>query len=224
MYLELSYVLSDNIPNYPESPKEEFKALLRQEHGDVSNTGMMFHFTHNGTHVDAPFHFDKNGKRIDELPIESFIYERPLFIDVPKRPSEVIKLDELKDYDLKQADALLIRSGFDRIRIEDPLTYRFMFPGIDLNLARFIREELVDIKAIIIDFLSVDRFFDGNRNNFPIHHQLLSSTTSRKRPVLIIEDVNLEPLIGNNVKKVFALPMRYQRADGAPVSVVAEVG
>jgi arylformamidase len=28
---------------------------------------------HNGTHVDAPFHFYKNGKTIDEIPLDKFV-------------------------------------------------------------------------------------------------------------------------------------------------------
>ncbi len=223
MHLELSYVLKSSIPNYPDSPGELLEPLLRQEKGDVSNTSMLHHFTHNGSHIDTPFHFDPSGKKIQELPIEKFIYERPLFMNIPKDYCGDITLDDLKSYQIEDADALFIRTGFDEVRDKDPIGYRFMFPGLTLEAARYIREEVINVKAIAIDFLSVDKFLDGNRNNFPVHHQLLNMSTSTKRPVLIIEDLNLKPLLDKDINKIFALPLRFEDADGAPVNVVADI-
>lgn len=223
MYLELSYVLDKDLPNYLESQKESLEPLLRQKNGNVSNTSMIHHFTHNGTHLDTPFHFDSEGKKIQELPIEDFIYENPVLLNIPKKYSDDITLDDLMNFNIDDADALLIRTGFDEIRTEDPIGYRVMFPGLTVEAAKYIREELVNVKAIFIDFLSVDKYLEGNRNNFPVHHQLLCKSTSNKKPVLIIEDVNLKPLLGKEIEKVFALPMRFKGADGAPVNIVASV-
>lgn len=41
--------------------------------GDLYNLTAFSMCTHNGTHVDAPFHFLNDGKKIDELPLEKFI-------------------------------------------------------------------------------------------------------------------------------------------------------
>lgn len=224
MYVELSYVLQSSIPNYPDSLPEKLESILSQERGDVSNTSVLHHYTHNGTHVDAPFHFDKKGQKIHEIPLENCVYEHPLFINIPKKPQEKIFVQEIqKTPGIDSADLLMFRTGFAALRHKDPITYRFLFPGLDKTLATFIREELTRVKAVMIDFLSVDTLIEGYRMNFPAHKALLSSESSSKRPVLIIEDVNLEPLIGRTVKKVFAVPVRIKDADGAPVSVVAEL-
>ncbi len=224
MFLELSYILSEKIPNYPDSVPERFERILSQEKGDVSNTTLVYHYTHNGTHVDAPYHFDSNGWKIHEIPISYFIYENPLFLNFPKGPEEKITLKEVQNVpNVEKADLLIFRTGFGELREKDPITYRFLFPGLEVDLARFIREELENVKAIMIDFLSVDPLIEGNQKGFVVHKQLLSKETSSKRPVLIIEDVFLEPLIDQNVKRVFALPIRFMDVDGAPVSVVAEI-
>lgn len=55
MYVELSYTLQNSIPNYPDSLPERLESILSQERGDVSNTSVLHHYTHNGTHVDATY-------------------------------------------------------------------------------------------------------------------------------------------------------------------------
>ena len=41
-------------------------------------------------------------------------------------------------------------------------------------------------------------------------------------PILIIEDMNLDPLQTKPIK-VFSIPMLYEKADGAPTTIVATI-
>jgi kynurenine formamidase len=67
MYLELSYAVNKDLPNYPDNPVDKLEPLLRTDKGDQCNVSMIHHFSHNGTHLDVPFHFDPEGKRIDDI-------------------------------------------------------------------------------------------------------------------------------------------------------------
>ena len=58
---------------YPGDPAPEGKRLLSVEQGDVCNLTAFSMCAHNGTHVDAPFHFLPAGKQIHELPVETFV-------------------------------------------------------------------------------------------------------------------------------------------------------
>ena len=58
---------------YPGDPKPELQPLSRIENGDLYNLTAFSMCAHNGTHVDAPFHFIKEGKGISEIPLEKFI-------------------------------------------------------------------------------------------------------------------------------------------------------
>ncbi len=58
---------------YPGDPAPERRMLSSMEDGDPYNLTSLYMCAHNGTHVDAPFHFIKDGKTIDQLPLESFI-------------------------------------------------------------------------------------------------------------------------------------------------------
>lgn len=226
MYLELSHIIDENTPNYPEAQKDSFEPVKRQEDGAISNTTLIHHFSHNGSHLDAPFHFDRHGKSIEQIPLEDLIYEKPVCINCPKNPLEKITLSDLKNINinkLHQADLLMFRTGFAKLRENDPVIYRFQFPGFELDAATFIREELTNLKGIMIDFLSVDPLIDGKKNGFPIHNLLLSREESKYRPILIVEDITLEQVFNKKIRRVFVLPIRFKGLDGAPVSVVAEV-
>jgi len=58
---------------YPGDPVPERKQLCSTEKGDLYNLTAFSMCAHNGTHVDAPFHFLKDGKTIDALCLDTFV-------------------------------------------------------------------------------------------------------------------------------------------------------
>ncbi len=58
---------------FPGDPKPEKIVLRRMEAGSDYNLTAMSLCLHNGTHVDAPFHFLRDGKTVDQLPLGKFI-------------------------------------------------------------------------------------------------------------------------------------------------------
>jgi arylformamidase len=58
---------------FPGDPAPEGKRILSMEKGDYCNCSTLFMCAHNGTHVDAPFHFINDGKTIDKLPLDVFV-------------------------------------------------------------------------------------------------------------------------------------------------------
>ena len=58
---------------FPGDPKPEKIPLRRMEEGSEYNLTSMSICLHNGTHVDAPFHFIRDGKPIDQVPLTKFI-------------------------------------------------------------------------------------------------------------------------------------------------------
>ena len=58
---------------YPGDPKPQVQSLSSMENGDLYNLSALTFCVHNGTHVDAPAHFLKDGKTIDQLPLDSFV-------------------------------------------------------------------------------------------------------------------------------------------------------
>lgn len=58
---------------YPGDPKPEKKELKSMEKGEVYNLTAFSMCAHNGTHIDAPRHFIKDGKTVDEMPLDAFV-------------------------------------------------------------------------------------------------------------------------------------------------------
>lgn len=62
-----------NCKVYPGDPKPIVTKLSDISKGDMYNLSSFSMCAHNGTHVDAPSHFIKNGKSIDMIPLERFV-------------------------------------------------------------------------------------------------------------------------------------------------------
>ena len=58
---------------YPGDPAPEKQTLRSTEAGDVYNLTAFSMCAHNGTHIDAPFHFLPDGKTVEQLPLETFV-------------------------------------------------------------------------------------------------------------------------------------------------------
>ena len=58
---------------YPGDPQPERQVLYATEAGDLYNLTSFAMCAHNGTHVDAPFHFVHNGKTVDQMDLSHFV-------------------------------------------------------------------------------------------------------------------------------------------------------
>ena len=58
---------------YPGDPQPEKQVLYATETGDRYNLTSFAMCTHNGTHVDTPFHFVHNGKTVDQMDLSHFV-------------------------------------------------------------------------------------------------------------------------------------------------------
>ncbi|MBE6730975.1 MAG: cyclase family protein [Ruminococcaceae bacterium] len=64
-------ILSSNV--YPGDPEPEIIKLYDMNKGDLYNLSAFSMCAHNGTHIDAPAHFIKNGKTVEEIPLDKFV-------------------------------------------------------------------------------------------------------------------------------------------------------
>ena len=58
---------------FPGDAEPQKEILLKVSDGDVCNLSALHMCAHNGTHVDAPYHFLDQGKKIDEIDLSKFI-------------------------------------------------------------------------------------------------------------------------------------------------------
>ncbi len=70
------YDISQEVFNckvYPGDPKPEKQVINSMEKGAMYNLSEFSMCAHNGTHIDAPYHFLKDGKTVEEIGLESFV-------------------------------------------------------------------------------------------------------------------------------------------------------
>ena len=58
---------------YPGDPRPEKQLVCSTGEGDLYNLTTFAMCAHNGTHVDAPFHFLHNGKTVDRMDLRVFV-------------------------------------------------------------------------------------------------------------------------------------------------------
>ena len=77
---------------YPGDPEPTLHELQNIEDGELYKISAFTMCTHNGTHVDAPAHFLKDGKQIQQIGLDSFVGE----CYVARHQGEVTKEDAEK--------------------------------------------------------------------------------------------------------------------------------
>ncbi|MBR2280387.1 MAG: cyclase family protein [Ruminococcus sp.] len=69
------YDISRSIPNtepYEGDPETKLDIIESMENGDMYNLSAFSMSSHTATHIDAPYHFDEEGKKIDEIRLAVF--------------------------------------------------------------------------------------------------------------------------------------------------------
>ena len=222
MYRRLSYTLNVRDHAFPGAPTMRVEPFESMQKGDRLNTYNVTLFNHFGTHMDGPNHFNGQGRQLYELELSTFIFEKPLLVDIPKGRGELVEPEELMRFDeaIRAADLLLVRSGFSAMRASDNRAYSEEGPAISARAAELIVERYQNLKAVGMDWISLSsplHLEDGIRA-----HQIMLGKTGAE-PVLIIEDIDLSGLDPDTLETVFALPLFIEGLDSAPVTILAKI-
>ena len=87
---------------YPGDPVPCREMLSSMAEGALYNLTALSLCAHNGTHIDAPYHFIADGKTVDQLPLEIFVGS----VFVAEHQGEVTASDAARILErAKQADA-----------------------------------------------------------------------------------------------------------------------
>jgi len=81
--------------------------MLDLDHGDAANVSKISMGSHTGTHMDAPLHFIRGGKSLDEMPLEAKI-GRARVIEV--HDPESVKPGELGPHGIRSSERVLFKT------------------------------------------------------------------------------------------------------------------
>ncbi len=185
---------------------------------------------HGGTHIDAPIHFYKGRRTVDQIPVEQLI-GNAIVINVSAKAKKnrdyQITVDDILMWEEKHGkipagSIVLINTGSSKLW-PDRTTYmgtnklgaegvkELSFPGIHPETAELLATQR-DIKAVGLDTPSIDF---GKSKDYKTHQILF------ERNIPGFENVaNLDKLPPKGAF-VVALPMKIKGGSGAPLRIVA---
>ena len=178
---------------YPDDPIPEKKVIKSMENGEMYNLSAFNMCAHNGTHIDAPFHFIKDGKTVNEICLESFVGMAYVAehhgVVTGKDAADIVK--KAKKQDPESAKRLLLKGDVE----------------VSLEAAKI--------------FASSDILLLGNEpqtvgpQNAPmeVHLVLLGSN------VILLEGIRLSD-VSEGVYFLNAAPLNLSGADGSPCRAV----
>ena len=91
--IDLTLTISEDIPSFPGSPKTQLITWSNIKE-DGYNMELLFLSSHTGTHIDAPFHFVRNGLKINQIPLDRLI-GKGILVKIHKRKNTAITKSDI---------------------------------------------------------------------------------------------------------------------------------
>jgi len=211
--IDLTLPWSPNVTPVPGHPRIQIEDLHTHEEDGRSNSIARFSL-HTGTHVDAPYHFHREGQTIDRVPLTRLVAPATLLdLRSQAHPGKGITTADLwsigvsPDEELKER-VVVCFCGWAARMWNSPDFYSGN-PFLDQAAVRWLADR--EIAALGLDF-SVDQGYP-----YPNHQLLLG------RGILLIENLTNLDQIGQREFVIAALPLPVEAGNGGPARVVAFV-
>ncbi len=209
--IDLTLTISESIPSFPGSPKPQF-ILWSDLNDDGYNLELLFLSSHTGTHLDAPYHFVKNGLKINQIPLERLIGQAIIIKLTKTKNATITKLDitlfEKKNGKISNFSSVFFFTGWQKNLKKD--NYFTENPGLTISAAKYLASKKINLVGI--DSPSIDL---GKDTSFSVHHIL------SKNDILIIENLANLNKISSKEFNFTILPLKIKNATGSPVRAVA---
>lgn len=179
------------------------------------------------THIDAPLHFDPNGKTLDDYPVEDWAVSECLVLDFSDCGDDAAITGEMLEaanapYKDRHFDTLLIRT--DRARKSDwnSTAYWDNAPYLTEDAGIWLKNYAP--KVVGYDFpqdYSIRQLRTAKPGEVfpqPVHEHVL-----KQGEILQIEYLTNLWEIGTDICQLIALPLKTQHADGSQIRVIAVV-
>jgi arylformamidase len=200
---DVSVTISKDLVMPIGAPQPVLAPIMLVEEGYPYSIFMLSFIDHCGTHVDAPYHFEANGAKTDELPLDVLI-GRARVVEVPSE--RAVEREDLERVDLQGVERLLLKTrNSSMLQSKD---FRkdavYLSPGAaDLLVER-------GVKLVGIDYWSVEAF---GSQDYLTHHTLL------RNGIVIVELMDLSEIVPGDYELI-CLPLKLKGCGGAPARVL----
>lgn len=199
--IDISRRMHNNMPTWPGDTPFSYKVSWSKEESGSVNVGTVTMSIHTGTHVDAPFHFDSEGKRIYDLDLGLYVGDARV-VDVTGLES--IGASDIEKVDLSGVERVLFKTASWKDESTFPETITYLRPDLAPALSQ------KGIRLLGVDVPSVDPL---DSKDLFAHHALHEAN------IHILEGLQLDG-IEEGEYELIALPLPIEEGDGSPVRAV----
>ena len=198
--LDISRQLPSGHPTWPGDPPFRVEPMARMAKGDSVNTGEIHASTHTGTHVDAPWHYDDTGLRLEEVGLD--VYVGRCLVVTARGP--LVGPEALDGLPGSLPPRLLLHTGQPAHWETFPEDFAALAPALIHEASRR------GVQLIGTDSPSVD----------PLTSKTLDAHAAcRETGILIVEGLNLSA-VPDGEYDLLCLPLPLAHVDGAPARAV----
>ena len=204
---DISLPISGKLPFWPGDPQVVLKMTSSIAGGDQCNITKIQMGVHTGTHIDAPYHFLRDGSTIDAIPVETFI-GTCLVVEID---SEVlIEKKDLQKCNITGYSRILIKTRNSEMWANSISSFEKNFVALAIDAAQYLTE--INTILIGIDYLSIESFHSEDSS---VHKLLLRNN------IAILEGLNLSG-VKAGIYGLICLPLKLQGCEGAPARVLLQ--
>jgi arylformamidase len=198
---DLSPAISPALAVFPGDTPPSREVLLDMRRGDSLTLSTWRSTVHVGAHVDAPSHYGRDGRAIDQQPLDLYI-----------GPCQVMRVDVARGRRVARehltgairAPRLLLATG----TFPDPANWNTDFAAIEPALVDHLHGQ--GVRLVGIDTPSVD---PATAKSLDAHHRFLA------HDMAILEGIVLT-CVPDGLYELISLPLRLAEFDASPVRAI----
>lgn len=179
---------------------------------DGWNASTLHLYSHVGTHMDAPMHFEINNQTIDKIPVQRLVSEAWVVNLTHIAPSSLLTVEDMESIadKIQEGQSLILHTGWSKKLYTD--AYRHKLPRISKELANWMGDKGIGLLGVeppsVADVNNIDEVTE-------IHTILM------KNDIIILEGLANLHKISEEKITLIALPLKVENGDGAPARVLA---
>jgi len=206
-YIDITFPLNSSLPKWPGSKGFKSIQIKSFENDGVNHTEISLD-NHYGTHLDAPLHFIREGKSIEDLDLQKLIGKAYVVEIYDVKSIGAVEL-EMANIPL-EAKKLLFKTDNQKLWKSNKGVFEPDFTAVSAEGAQWLINR--GIELVGIDYLSIQRYHDG-----PETHLLLL-----RNEVIIVECLKLEE-VSTGWYDLICLPILIAGAEGAAARVLVKI-
>ena len=205
--VSVPFPVDEPMPYFPTDPQgPSVTRIFDRTKGDPVTMSQININSHNGTHIDAPFHFMADGTTIDMMPLDTAI--GPARVIEIKDPVS-IKLEEVEQHNIQEGERILFKTrnssyAYKTTDFVDDYVY------CTNEVASYLKDK--KIRMVGVDYITIGNQKDLENIKF-VHETLLQNG------IYILEMLNLDG-VKPGVYEMVCLPLRMEKGDAGPCRAI----